>query len=98
MVLALAFGVVIWPIGQIGSMFALLITSAVNRQREFLADASAVQYTRNPTGLCEALTILLHDEIVRSAKSFAFVAVGQDRALAVLFDPVDGAATPRGDQ
>jgi Zn-dependent protease with chaperone function len=63
LVLALAFGVVIWPIGQIGSMFALLITSAVNRQREFLADASAVQFTRNPSGLCEALAILLHDQV-----------------------------------
>jgi Zn-dependent protease with chaperone function len=62
MVLALIFGVVIWPIGQIGSLFALLIMSAVNRQREFLADASAVQFTRDPYGLCEALTILLDDQ------------------------------------
>jgi Zn-dependent protease with chaperone function len=62
MVLALAFGVVIWPIGQIGSLFALLITSAVNRQREFLADASAVQFTRDPDGLREALIILSQDE------------------------------------
>jgi Zn-dependent protease with chaperone function len=58
MAFALAFGVGIWPIGQIGSLFALLITSAVNRQREFLADASAVQFTRDPHGLCEALAIM----------------------------------------
>jgi Zn-dependent protease with chaperone function len=63
MVLALAFGAVIWPIGQIGSLFALLITRAVNRQREFLADASAVQYTRDPEGLRQALIILLEDEM-----------------------------------
>jgi Zn-dependent protease with chaperone function len=62
MILALVFGVVLWPIGQIGALFALLITSAVNRQREFLADASAVQYTRDPEGLREALIVLLQDE------------------------------------
>jgi Zn-dependent protease with chaperone function len=60
--IAFAFGAVIWPIGQIGSLFALLINLAVNRQREFLADASAVQYTRNPQGLIEALETLLEDE------------------------------------
>lgn len=60
--LAWAFGAVIWPIGQVGSLFALLINLAVNRQREFLADASAVQFTRDPQGLIEALEILLEDE------------------------------------
>jgi Zn-dependent protease with chaperone function len=62
MILALVFGAVLWPIGQIGSFFAMLIQLAVNRQREFLADASAVQYTRDPHGLCEALQIVLDDE------------------------------------
>src|SRR5207342_2516377 len=61
-VLALIFGAALWPIGQIGSLFAMLIHLAVNRQREFLADASAVQFTRDPVGLCEALTILQDDE------------------------------------
>ena len=41
----------------------MLIHLAVNRQREFLADASAVQYTRDPIGLCEALAILLDDDL-----------------------------------
>jgi Zn-dependent protease with chaperone function len=63
MILALIFGAALWPIGQIGSLFAMLIHFAVNRQREFLADASAVQYTRDPIGLCEALTILLEDDL-----------------------------------
>jgi Zn-dependent protease with chaperone function len=62
MALALVFGLVIWPIGQIGSLFAMLIHLAVNRQREFLADASAVQFTRDPQGLCEALAVLLEEE------------------------------------
>jgi Zn-dependent protease with chaperone function len=62
MALALAFGGVLWPIGQIGSFFAMLVHRAVNRQREFLADASAVQYTRDPQGLREALIVLLNDK------------------------------------
>ena len=60
--LALVFGIAIWPIGQIGAAFAMLIHMAVNRQREFLADATAVQYTRDPQGLCEALAMLLEEE------------------------------------
>jgi Zn-dependent protease with chaperone function len=62
MTLALVFGAALWPIGQIGSLFASSIRLAVNRQREFLADASAGQYTRDPHGLCEALNILLESE------------------------------------
>jgi len=48
-------GVSIWVIGSLGVFFARLIKSAVSRQREFLADASAVQFTRNPDGLSSAL-------------------------------------------
>lgn len=48
-------GVAMIIIGYIGVFFANLIKSAVSRQREFLADASAVQYTRNPAGLAGAL-------------------------------------------
>lgn len=42
-------------IGYVGVFFASLIQSAVSRQREFLADASAVQFTRNPSGFADAL-------------------------------------------
>ena len=42
-------------IGWIGYFFARLIQAAVARQREMLADASAVQYTRNPDGIETAL-------------------------------------------
>ena len=41
--------------GCIGTFFGRLIQAAVSRQREFLADASAVQYTRNPAGIGGAL-------------------------------------------
>lgn len=48
-------GLVLILFGWIGVLFGRLIQSAVSRQREFLADASAVQFTRNPEGLSGAL-------------------------------------------
>ena len=42
-------------VGFLGSLFGNLIKAAVSRQREFLADASAVQFTRNPEGIAGAL-------------------------------------------
>lgn len=42
-------------IGYLGYFFGRLIQAAVSRQREFLADASAVQFTRNPLGISGAL-------------------------------------------
>jgi Zn-dependent protease with chaperone function len=50
-----ALGVALCVIGWLGVLFARLIQSAISRQREFLADASAVQYTRNPRGIGMAL-------------------------------------------
>ncbi|MEC7585052.1 MAG: M48 family metallopeptidase, partial [Planctomycetota bacterium] len=49
------FGLALMIIGWIGVFFAGLIKAAVSRQREFLADASAVAYTRNPRGIGMAL-------------------------------------------
>ena len=48
-------GLTLLIIGYAGSFFGNLIKSAVNRQREYLADASAVQFTRNPLGVAGAL-------------------------------------------
>lgn len=42
-------------VGAIGTYFGKLIKAAVARQREFLADASALQLTRNPAGIGGAL-------------------------------------------
>lgn len=53
--LLLATGLTLYLIGWIGVFFGNLIKAAVSRQREFLADASAVQYTRNPQGIAGAL-------------------------------------------
>jgi Zn-dependent protease with chaperone function len=54
-----ALGLGLFAIGAIGVFFARLIKAAVSRQREFLADASAVQFTRNPDGLVGALDRIL---------------------------------------
>jgi Zn-dependent protease with chaperone function len=48
-------GLALYVIGYVGVFFANLIKAAVSRQREFLADASAVQFTRNPDGIAGAL-------------------------------------------
>ncbi|GAB4183405.1 MAG: M48 family metallopeptidase [Wenzhouxiangellaceae bacterium] len=42
-------------IGALGLFFARLIKAAISRQRETLADASAVQFTRDPQGIAGAL-------------------------------------------
>lgn len=51
----LAVGIGLVAIGSVGTLFARMIQAAVSRQREYLADASAVQYTRDPSGIGEAL-------------------------------------------
>ena len=52
-VLGLAVGLLV--IGYAGTFFGNLIKAAVSRQREYLADAAAVQFTRNPDGIAGAL-------------------------------------------
>lgn len=56
-------GIGLMVIGFVGTFFGNLIKAAVSRQREFLADASAVQFTRNPNGIAGALMqIAKHSE------------------------------------
>ena len=50
-----AIGVTLWVVGSVGVLFGRLIKAAISRQREYLADASAVQFTRNPDGIAGAL-------------------------------------------
>ncbi len=51
----LAVAVTAIVLGFVGTFFGNLIKAAVSRQREYLADASAVQFTRNPSGIAGAL-------------------------------------------
>ncbi|HVP11267.1 MAG TPA: M48 family metallopeptidase [Phycisphaerae bacterium] len=48
-------GAALAVIGYIGVFFGRLIKAAISRQREYLADASAVDFTRNPDGIAGAL-------------------------------------------
>lgn len=53
--LGMFIGLVLCAAGFAGNFFANLIKAGVSRQREFLADASAVQFTRNPQSIVGAL-------------------------------------------
>ncbi|HMB58354.1 MAG TPA: M48 family metallopeptidase [Xanthomonadales bacterium] len=52
-ILLIAVGIM--AVGYIGQFFGRWIKAAISRQREYLADASAVQFTRNPEGISGAL-------------------------------------------
>ncbi|WP_372716340.1 M48 family metalloprotease [Novipirellula sp.] len=47
--------ITIWPFGLAGAFAAAMLTSAITRSRETLADAEAVQKTRNPAAMAKAL-------------------------------------------
>lgn len=53
--LLIGMGVSLMVIGWSGLVFGNMMRAAVTRQREYLADASAIQFTRNPEGLASAL-------------------------------------------
>ncbi len=53
--LILMVALALFVIGYLGVFFGRLIKAAVSRAREFLADAAAVQFTRNPDGIGGAL-------------------------------------------
>ncbi len=48
-------GLAVWLVGSIGVLFARMLQAAISRQREYLADASAVQFTRQVEGIAGAL-------------------------------------------
>jgi heat shock protein HtpX len=66
--LALVFSLIILVLAPIAAM---LLKSAISRRREALADATAVQFTRNPAGLRKALEVLQSDSTVVSHASNA---------------------------
>ena len=51
-------GIGLMILGYSGVFFGKLIQAAVSRQREYLADASAVQFTRDPQAIAEALKVI----------------------------------------
>jgi Zn-dependent protease with chaperone function len=84
--LLLLIGGALVIIGWAGVFFGRLIQAAVSRQREALADAAAVQFTRNPAGLAGALKkILIHGSRIDSPHaeeaSHLFFANGLDTSI-----------------
>jgi heat shock protein HtpX len=69
-------------------LIARILAMAVSRQREYLADASAAQYTRNPRGLAQAL------EKLRDAK-LPFHKAARGTAHLFFVDPLDRAVNHR---
>ena len=53
-----ALGLGLYVVGLLGGLMAGLIKSAISKQKEYLADASAVQFTRNPEGIGNALKVI----------------------------------------
>lgn len=51
----LAIGIAMVVLGSLGVLGGRILQSAVSRKREYLADATGVQFTRNPQGLANAL-------------------------------------------
>ena len=51
-------GMLFFMVGLLGMLAADFIKAAMSRQREYLADASAVQFTRNPEGIANALKVI----------------------------------------
>jgi len=72
-------GLALFIIGYVGLFFARLIKAAVSRQREFLADASSVQFTRNPDGIAGAL------DQIRSASGGALISARCAEDLSHMF-------------
>ncbi len=56
-------------IGAVGAFFGRILQAAISRQREFLADASAAQYTRHPESLARALRLIagVHNNTLQSS-------------------------------
>lgn len=85
-------GLGVMVIGYVGMFFSALIKAAISRQREFLADASAVQFTRNPDGISGALKKIgcpkvgseIHNEHAAEASHLFFGNVCQMFSLGTL--------------
>ena len=58
----IAIGLAVMAVGYIGMFFTRLIKASISRKREYLADASAVQFTRNPMGIGGALKRIAIDD------------------------------------
>lgn len=86
----LALGAALYLIGYVGLFCGRLIKAAISRQREFLADAASVQFTRNPAGLAEALLKIRNAEgqshlLSRHAEMMSHMCFGETLRFSGLF-------------
>jgi heat shock protein HtpX len=86
----LIVGPAILLVGCVFPFLLFMLRLAVSRNREFQADATAVELTRHPDGLCSALRKLLHDGAEATAfpaslspLAMAPVGVARRRAMAL---------------
>src|SRR5207245_5375696 len=80
------FGSLLAFVGFPGTLAAQAIKAAIAREREFLADAAAVQFTRNADGIAGALDTLLARHLSTTvgaayAKAFSHMFFGPVVAL-----------------
>jgi Zn-dependent protease with chaperone function len=75
-----ALGFAVMVLGYVGLMAGRILQAAVSRQRERLADASGVQFTRNPQGLKGALV-----KIAALPEGSALVAADAEQAAHMFF-------------
>jgi Zn-dependent protease with chaperone function len=65
-------GIPLIIVGYVGVFFGRLVRTSISRKREFLADASSVQFTRNPEALASALNVILlnsHQGLLKTSRS-----------------------------
>jgi len=80
-------GIALLAIGAIGLLFGRLIQAAVSRSRESLADASAVQFTRQTSGIANALK-----KIAVFEEGSALQAPRRDEVRHMLFGDAEGSS------
>jgi hypothetical protein len=85
-------------ISYTGVVLGGLVRAAISRQREYLADASAVQFTRNPSGIAEALKkiggLIFGSEVTKSSASFVSHFFFATSSRSTLFDRISARTHP----
>lgn len=81
-------GILFIVAGALTWFFGALLKCAVSRQREYLADACSVQFTRNPRGIANALRKIEHQttsDMPRSGMAFSHLYLDDRSGLSALF-------------
>jgi heat shock protein HtpX len=74
--------------GALTWLFGSFLKAVVSRQREYLADASSVQFTRNPKGLANALRKIQHEavkDMPRTGMAYSHLYLDDHNSLSSLF-------------